>query len=68
MIVAKDWPMDLMIHFLVLIVLGAYFRYIRCMSTAAFIATSFAAAALVTLLNHTLWPELRIIKSTAALE
>jgi hypothetical protein len=48
------------IHFVVLLVAGAYFRYICGMRTMAFVGATFLAAAAVTLMNNLLWPQLRL--------
>lgn len=60
MIVSENLMADLAIHFAILLVAGAYFRYIRNMGTMAFLGVTLLAAVAVTLLNNLLWPQLRL--------
>jgi hypothetical protein len=60
MIVVTNFLADLLIHFVVLLLLGAYVRYIVGAKGGAFVVASFLAALLITYLNHTYFPRLTL--------
>lgn len=60
MIVVPNLLADLLIHFVLLLLLGAYVRYIIGAGSGTFIVASFLAAALITYLNHTYFPRLTL--------
>ncbi len=60
MIVAKNFFPDLAIHFLLILIVGLYVRYLARTSLLHFVGACFALAFVLTFLNHTFFPKLSI--------
>lgn len=60
MIVVTNFLADLLIHFVLLLLIGVYTRYMIRASSRTFIVGSFLAAALITYLNHAYFPRLTL--------
>lgn len=60
MIVVPNFLADLLIHFVLLLLLGAYVRYTVRGGPSTLIVGSFLAAAFITYLNHTYFPRLTL--------
>ena len=60
MIVVTNFLADLLIHFVILLLLGAYVRYIVGVRGSTLVVAPFLVALLITYLNHMYFPRLTL--------
>ena len=60
MIILSNFAGDLLIHFVIIFVIGAYFRSILYLKQPTFIIVSFIAATVVTYINHMYFPNITL--------